>query len=284
MSATLHQRAAAAAARFPPLAVTAARVAATVEQGTHGRRRSGLGDDFWQFRPYLPGDPASRIDWRQSAKRESPHIREREQAVAQSTLLWADRRPAMAWSSSKHLATKADTAALLVLALADLLGRGGEAVGWLGGSRPRTGRSRTARLAEEWTTLPDADRPPSLEHLPIASTVVLASDFLDPVEELAQALAPLGVRRAGGVLLQVLDPAEADLPYRGRVEFHGTASGLPVLLPRVEAVRQAYVERLRLHQDALAALARQRGWILLRHRTDQAPEAALLALYMAMTQ
>src|SRR3546814_10094315 len=48
--------------RSPPLLVAAERVAATVEQGVHGRRRVGPGDAFWQFRRYSPGDAISRID------------------------------------------------------------------------------------------------------------------------------------------------------------------------------------------------------------------------------
>ena len=56
------------AATLPPLLVAAERVAATVWQGVHGRRRVGQGDAFWQFRPYVAGDPPQRIDWKQSAK------------------------------------------------------------------------------------------------------------------------------------------------------------------------------------------------------------------------
>ncbi len=64
----LRQEAELAAARLPPLMVAAERVAATVQQGVHGRRRVGMGEAFWQFRRYEPGDPVRRIDWRQSGK------------------------------------------------------------------------------------------------------------------------------------------------------------------------------------------------------------------------
>ncbi len=48
----LRQRAEALAATLPPLLVAAERVAATVAQGVHGRRRAGMGESFWQFRRY----------------------------------------------------------------------------------------------------------------------------------------------------------------------------------------------------------------------------------------
>ena len=38
------------ATSMPPLLVAAERVASTVSQGVHGRRRVGQGETFWQFR------------------------------------------------------------------------------------------------------------------------------------------------------------------------------------------------------------------------------------------
>ena len=49
------RRAEALGARLPPLLVAAERVAATVAQGVHGRRRVGQGDSFWQFRRFVAG-------------------------------------------------------------------------------------------------------------------------------------------------------------------------------------------------------------------------------------
>ncbi len=66
------RRAEALAARLPPLLVAAERVAATVAQGVHGRRRSGRGDSFWQFRHFVSGDALARIDWRRSARSGRP--------------------------------------------------------------------------------------------------------------------------------------------------------------------------------------------------------------------
>jgi len=74
----LRDRAEQVAATLPPLLVAAERVAMTVARGVHGRRRVGQGETFWQFRQYQPGDAASRIDWRKSAKSERLYVRETE--------------------------------------------------------------------------------------------------------------------------------------------------------------------------------------------------------------
>ena len=91
-------------ARLPPLLVAAERVASTVAQGVHGRRRVGQGDSFWQFRRFVAGDPIARIDWRQSAKSGRPvpdgwFIRETEWEAAQTVCLWRDASPSMRWHS-----------------------------------------------------------------------------------------------------------------------------------------------------------------------------------------
>ena len=61
-NAQAARRAEALGARLPPLLVAAQRVAATVAQGVHGRRRVGQGDSFWQYRPFVAGDAPSRIE------------------------------------------------------------------------------------------------------------------------------------------------------------------------------------------------------------------------------
>src|ERR1700744_5305719 len=88
---------------LPPLLIEAERVAQTVYQGVHGRRRSGTGETFWQFRRYEQGDPAERIDWRQSSRTDKVFIREREWEAAQTACLWADTSGSMEYASRKSL-------------------------------------------------------------------------------------------------------------------------------------------------------------------------------------
>jgi uncharacterized protein (DUF58 family) len=159
---TLGIEAEALGARLPPLMVAAQRVAETVAAGAHGRRRVGLGESFWQFRPYQTGDTIERIDWRQSAKGDRLYIRETEWAAAQTVWLWRDAAPGMSYSSARGLPTKRERAELLLMALASLLVRGGERIALLGGGRlPASGKAALgavlAGLARE-TPLTAANR------------------------------------------------------------------------------------------------------------------------------
>ena len=124
-AAQAQQRAEALAAGMPPLLAAAERVAATVVQGVHGRRRIGVGETFWQFRTYKPGDRPQLIDWRQSAKSDRVFVRDLEWEAAQSLWLWRDGSGSMSWRSAEARESKASRAGLLLLALASLLVRGG---------------------------------------------------------------------------------------------------------------------------------------------------------------
>jgi uncharacterized protein (DUF58 family) len=272
-------RAEALAGRLPPLVVAAERVAATVMQGVHGRRRAGQGDAFWQFRPYAPGDSVNRIDWRQSAKSDRLFLRETEWEAAQSVALWRDAGPTMGWRGGADRPQKGERAEMLLLALASLLLRGGERVRLLGERRAYAGRGAMASLAEAL----GRHRPgPADDGLPRHARAVLFGDFLQPLEETRAAVAALAARGVRGHLLQVLDPAEETLPYAGRIRFEGLLAEQPLLLPRVEGVRELYAERLAAHRAGLQAIAAAAGWRFATHRTDAPPEAALLGLWTAL--
>lgn len=269
--------------RLPPLLVAAERVAATVAQGVHGRRRVGQGDSFWQFRPFLAGDPASRIDWRQSARSDRAYVRETEWEAAQTVLLWRDGAASMQWRSRHAATSKIERAGLLTLALAALLLRGGERVRLLDASaRAVSGRAGLERLAGEMARLPEGEGLPPHVKLPRHARVVLIGDLLGRLDDIQAAVGRLAAVPVTGHVLQVLDPAEALLPYTGRVRFEGLRHGLQALIPRVESVREAYAKRLADQQAGLAAICAAAGFGFSVHRTDHPPETALLALYTAL--
>lgn len=282
----LHHRAEALAASLPPLLVAAERVASTVSQGVHGRRRVGQGETFWQFRRYQWGDAATQIDWRQSAKSQPVYVRETEWEAAQSIWLWRDASPSMAYRSHASLPTKGERADLLTLALASLLVRGGEQVTLLGSRTvPATGRATLIRLADMIERgIGAGDSLPAVEPLPRYARVVLIGDMLSPMERLRDTVASLAGRGLRGHLLQVLDPAEETFPFAGRVQFEGPEDEGRVLFGRAESVRQDYRAAAAAHRRALEALARQFGWTLAVHTTDRPPETPLLALFLVLSE
>lgn len=274
-----------AAASLPALLVEAERIAATVAQGVHGRRRSGVGETFWQYRHHRPEDGRAAIDWRQSARSDQLFVRQNEWEAANSVWLWRDGSASMRYASSRHHAQKADRAAVCMIAIAALLTQGGERVSVLGESAiPRTGALGLERVSRRLATGPGASSAVEAPHLGRFGQVVLASDFLDPIETWSARLSRFAAQEAQGVLLRVIDPAEEDFPYSGRTRFEPVTGGEGLLFGRAEEARSTYRQRWKEHGLALDELARRHGWSLVTHRTDRPATSAVLALYRALAK
>ncbi len=86
---------------------------------------------------------------------------------------------------------------------------------------------------------------PEIEPLPRYGQLVLIGDLLAPLEEIQALVAASPRSGLRGHLLQVLDPAEETLPFDGRVRFEGLEREDPLLISRVETVRDDYAERWR---------------------------------------
>src|SRR3989475_6932236 len=125
---------------MPRLILEARRIAATVIHGLHGRRRPGPGENFWQYRRFLSGEPARRVDWRRSARDEHLYVREREWEAAHTVWLWPDRSPSMVFRSQLAQESKLDRCFVVAFALAEILVQAGGSGGPAGPTRP--GRHR----------------------------------------------------------------------------------------------------------------------------------------------
>jgi uncharacterized protein (DUF58 family) len=265
--------------RMPALLIEAQRVAHTVTFGTHGRRRAGPGETFWQFRHYDENDSLSGIDWRRSASSDHLFVREREWEAAHTVWLWVDLSGSMQFRSGLSQTYKDSRAAVLALALCELLVRGGERVGLLG-HPPMTGRHATRRLAE--MLVRDANLARSLPPpTPLSrfSECLLFSDFLEPMAQTAAAIETIASQGVRGHLVQIFDPAEETLPYEGRTEFAASEGGDRVVAGRAETLRERYAGKLKDLRADLGGLAGRLGWSFFLHHTDRPAGEALLAIH-----
>ncbi|HEY0104676.1 MAG TPA: DUF58 domain-containing protein [Rhizomicrobium sp.] len=270
-------------AGLPPLLVDAERLAAAVSLGVHGRRKAGMGESFWQFRRYRPEDASTAIDWRQSAKSQHLFVREREWEAAQSVWLWCDASPGMQFASGK--VTKAARAKLLGLALASLLVRGGERVALYGESQaPASSRAALNRIGHVLVEgAPRDDALPPDAAISKNAQFVWFSDFLSPLTAIETTLRRLSRSAVTGQFVHIIDPAEEDFPYAGRMRFEDGKGDLGETIGRAETVAPAYRARFKAHAETVGALARRMGWSYIAHRTDRRPETALTALYADMS-
>jgi uncharacterized protein (DUF58 family) len=283
-AAALRASAATLASPLPPLLAEAEHLATTVLLGEHGRRRAGLGDTFWQYRPALPTDEARSIDWRRSGRSDTAFVQDKEWQIAQSVILWVDQASSMAFTSDKSLSSKADRARLLALATAILLLRGGERVG-LTGVRlpPRRGEQQLLHMADLLSRDDGVDygSPESQGMLP-HSRALFVSDFLGdlaPVEEALTRAADRGVR---GALVQVLDPQEEAFPFDGRTIFESMAGTLRHETLKAGDLKDRYLARLAERKNRLSHMARTTGWQFQTHHTGTSAANVLLWIFGAL--
>ena len=137
---------------------------------------------------------------------------------------------------------QAERANLLLLALASLLVRGGERVGFLGTADAPAASRLALRASATPCSIPPAGKAGARERCrpaaaPIArgSQLVWFSDFLDARcgrddEGLSRAWASVGH------LVRIVDPAEEDFPYTGRTRFESPRGQDSAMFGRAESV------------------------------------------------
>lgn len=272
------------AASMPRLVLEARRIAASVSHGLHGRRRAGGGENFWQYRRFISGEPAQTIDWRRSARDDLLYVREQEWEAAHTVWLWPDRSPSMAFASTAARDSKLERALVVTFALAELLVAGGERVGIPGLMAPSASRNIIERLAQAmlYDRAERLSLPPSFVPAPLAE-VVMISDLWAPLDDIRSALDGLASAGARGTLLQIVDPAEETFPYSGRIEFIEPEGAGTVVAGRAETWATDYTTRLKLHRAAIRAETSRLGWLFTVHTTDRSAAELLLVLHSGMT-
>jgi uncharacterized protein (DUF58 family) len=271
------------AALIPDMLVEAQRIAATVAVGWHGRRMRGSGENFWQFRPYVNGEPSGQIDWRRSARDDHSYVREKEWDAAHTYWLWADPSKSMQFRSTGVTISKESRALLIAFALADLLSRSGERIAWPGVATPFASRDGATKLGLRLASAKQTDALPDLTNIKRFSDVVIISDFAEESEDVLKMLEPLFARGIRGHMVEVIDPVEEDFPYAGRKDFYDPESGTRISAGRAQTVADEYRAEFLARRELLRNAAKQHGWSYTVSRTDKPVTATLLTLHSAFS-
>lgn len=234
--------------------------------GERRLRRAGVGQDFWQFRPLEAGEPVERVDWRRSGRSDALYVRTQEHLAPGRILFWVDGSASMEYASKPTHKTKAQAALTLAAALIVLARARGERVGLVGGARTDAPARVFEALGRD-DTLPEVTPARGV-------TPVLVGDFLTLPD-----LPP-----GGGLLVRVIDPAEAEFPFTGTLDLiDPEATSLPRVLDDAAALRADYLARWAAHGQELAARCARAGWAVIAVRTD-APWAEALAACVAVLE
>lgn len=274
----LRSRAEEAASDLPSLRMAAEKLADSITQGAHARKKTGGHEEFWQFRTYQDGDRPQDIDWRMSARGDPVFVKEKELQNPQSTFIWCHRGASMDFASSDALRTKLETAQLLSLASAIVLQRAEEQIGFLGQGRASRSDLTLDRVAQQLMES-GHDAPLPETSAPKNSTLILCGDFLETLEDINARFESCAAHAPRGIVVQTLDPAEITLPYSGHVVFEDITGGAQQKIDNVSSIREDYQARMKAHIEGVAAICAAHNWAHILHRTDTATEDTLLMIW-----
>lgn len=226
-------------------------LAESVWQGRHGAMRSGSGTEFHRHRGYLAGDDLRRVNWALFARHRKLYTKESRLEARRPLYLLVDATGSMAtahgpWTKFHYAARVAAGLSWLAESQGDptalsLLRQGLEGVVERGGGQRHfagiCAALASASVGGEGDFAKVSGEIPMLCKQP--GFVVLVSDFFDRENELIGDLAGLKARGHDVMALQLLDPAEAELPEKGDYEFVDLESGSR-LKTSVEALRAGH--------------------------------------------
>jgi uncharacterized protein (DUF58 family) len=238
--------------------------------GEHVTRAPGQGVEPLSIRPFAPGDPIRRVNWRVSNRRQQLHVNVAAGERAVELVLVVDGLSDVGESPSTSL----DTAVRAAAGMAERWLRERDRVGLLvvgGGLRwltPSHSRHQLERVCEAvlWAARPPGQVPPDLTRvprsvLPPGAVVVLFSPLLE--EHALRAVEALRQRSSRVLVVDVLGDAAPEVDRR-------------------DQVGQVAVRLWRLEREATIAQLRRSGSPVLA--PDDGPLDRLVALALRTTR
>ncbi len=283
------------------LKLPAARPVRSRQSGLQRSPQRGRGMAFAEVRQYQPGDDIRSIDWRVTARRQSPHTKLYEEERERPVLLLCDLSPSLFFASTGaykqvRCAQVAAILAWLALWAGDQVGGvvfNGQAIDI---QRPARRKKSVLRLLDclaERQRKPDdpqplqpqPERPSSPLDLALSETrrvshtgsrIFVISDFLALSDDTASLLGSLARHNVVNAL-RVVDPLEQKLPESGRFAVAGPDG--PIWFdagnPRFQ---HAWRERVAAHEQQLSECFRTSGVVSATLTTTDEPATILRSL------
>ncbi len=253
--------------RLSGLSVVARTVVEGFMAGHHRSPHRGSSIEFAQHRQYVPGDELRRVDWKIFARSNRLVVKEFVEETNFSCHLLVDASESMAFGSGSW--SKFDYARWCAASLGHLVLRQRDAAGLVlfdEEARDKVPPKSGAHQQHEILNCLENARPSGSTgvgdvlnwiagRLSRRGIVAVFSDFFDDVEKLLVGVRKLTHRGHEPILFQILDPQELEFDYERTLRLDGL-EGMGRLKVDPKALRAAYREEIRKHQEELAKGAR----------------------------
>jgi len=221
--------------------------------GIHRSLRQGRGNEFFQYRPYEPGEDMKAVDWKVFAKRDELVAKTFQEDTNFTLYLVLDASASMGYQGERASCSKLRYAKMLAACFAYLAQRQGDRFGLFAYSdqiqqwiRPQSGSGHLNRLLVSLASLEakgENDHEGAWEKLsgslPGRSMIVFLSDFLEAEDSLSERLRFSLSARYECLCMQILDPDEVDLPDAEAIRF-AEMEGVREISSAPSAIRDKY--------------------------------------------
>jgi uncharacterized protein (DUF58 family) len=240
--------------------------------GMHRSPYQGISVEFAQHRQYVAGDDTRHVDWKVFGKTDKIYLKQYLEETNLHLLSIVDASESMAYSSigsGRETWSKFDHATSIAAALSYMAIQQQDSAGlaifdqdlkhYIKPSNspgqwkiithelsitPRLKKTNTARILDQLA-----------EKLHHRSLIVLVSDFFDDVDNIKKGLRHLRYKKHEVMAFQILDPMEVEFPFEETTLFKGLEEA-GELLTEPRALREGYLQQLRLHTEELQKLCR----------------------------
>jgi uncharacterized protein (DUF58 family) len=260
-------------ARISALDLRARLIVEGLMTGMHRSPYQGISVEFAQHRPYVPGDDIRHVDWKVLGRSDKVYLKQYLEETNLHLICVVDASESMGYSSidagdgtqwSKYDHATAIAASLSYMAIqqqdsAGLAVFDSELKKYF---KPSNAASQWKTITHELTLVPRLKKTSMgkildqlAEKLHHRSLIVILSDFFDDIESIKKGLRHLRYKRHEMMVFQLLDPAELSFPFEDVTLFKGMEE-MGELLTEPRALREGYLEQLRLFTEQLKKLCR----------------------------
>jgi uncharacterized protein (DUF58 family) len=291
--------------QLAPFELRAKMIVEGVMSGMHRSPYQGMAVEFAQHRQYVAGDDLKHLDWKVFGRSDKLYVKQYQQETNLDVLIMVDASASMRYgtlgiktnwggttaSRQQDRWTKFDHATALSVAIAYLCLQQQDRVGvavFADEIRTMVKRSSAQgqwrRIVNALSTEP-VDRPTNivkvadqvLSKVTNRALFMIISDLFEDAESIRAALARFRHRRHDVILLQPLDRQEMRFAFSVPAPFEGMENeGRLKIDPR--AIREAYLDAIRSHTDAVSRAALSFGFDYLRLDSHESVGPALAYL------
>jgi len=275
-------------AKLQGLGLRARRIVEGYVAGVHRSPFHGFSIEFAEHREYVSGDDLRYVDWKVFGKTDKYYLKQYEEETNLVCYLVLDTSESMQYRGDNAPMSKLEYAQCVAGALAYLVLQQQDSVGLVTFDREIRALVRASsnpshikqllhvmeQASPERKTATGPIFHDLAERFKKRGVVVVLSDLFDDVESMLAGLKHFRHRRHEVIVMQVLDPAELDFPFRQTTLFKGL-EGLPDVLTDPRSLRKAYLEEFGNFVKAVRRGCRDHQFDYVQLRTDQSLAIAL---------